>query len=116
MLVTYFRGKSIFDGLDTETFHETTHQSCFKNRPVFYIFLCDCKVFGFFDVEQVKLWFDEVKEKPSYILALLPIGLLFLDLFVPVPSLTICVLSGYFGSWVGLACLGNDRSRTVCIH
>jgi uncharacterized membrane protein YdjX (TVP38/TMEM64 family) len=62
------------------------------------------KSLGLFSVDQVKVWFESLKSQSPVLIFSLSAGLLFLDLFIAVPTLTICILSGYFlGYQLGFA-------------
>jgi uncharacterized membrane protein YdjX (TVP38/TMEM64 family) len=65
------------------------------------------RAFGLLDASQINSWFEGLRASSSGLLFLLPIFLLSLDLFFPVPTLTICIISGYtLGAPVGfVACL-----------
>ena len=54
------------------------------------------KIFGFMTVEQVSNWLTELKSAPPAYIGLLVSLLLFLDLFIAVPNLTVTILSGYY--------------------
>lgn len=61
------------------------------------------KLFGLFGIEEIKIWFEAFKSQPSYLLGGLVIILLFIDLFLSIPTMATVLLSGYFlGFWVGL--------------
>lgn len=54
------------------------------------------KFSGVLSIEDIKEIFVSLKSQPSYILGLLVSVLLFIDLFIAVPTMTIIILSGYF--------------------
>jgi uncharacterized membrane protein YdjX (TVP38/TMEM64 family) len=57
------------------------------------------KATGILTIEDIKNWLAIASEiNPAYV-ALTVIILLFADLFIAVPTLTICILSGYFLGW-----------------
>jgi len=59
------------------------------------------KATGILTIEDVRHWLTMASEiNPMYV-ALAVIILLFSDLFIAVPNLTICILSGYFLGWLG---------------
>ena len=62
------------------------------------------RIFGILTVENVKTWLELVQNtNPSWVAALV-IGLLFIDIFLAVPTLTITLLAGFFlGFPAGLA-------------
>ena len=51
---------------------------------------------GVLSVEQVESWLTLAQQADSQYVMLLVFGLLFIDLFIAVPTLTIMILSGYF--------------------
>lgn len=63
------------------------------------------KATGVLTIEDVKHWLTMASEINPLYVALAVIILLFADLFIAVPNLTICILSGYFLGWAtgGLA-------------
>lgn len=54
------------------------------------------KFTGIITVEKVKLWLEIAKSANPINVALIVVGLLFADLFVAVPTLTVMILGGYF--------------------
>jgi len=54
------------------------------------------KVTGILSVEKIELWLTLARESNSMYVAVIVVVLLFLDLFVAMPTLTIIMLSGYF--------------------
>lgn len=54
------------------------------------------KMTGILSVEQIKIWLLLAKEFSPYYLGSIVILLLFSDLFIAIPTLTIITLSGYF--------------------
>ena len=61
------------------------------------------KFSGILTIEDIKQIFQMLKSKPSYILGSLIVFLLFIDLFIAVPTMTIIILAGYFiGFWPAL--------------
>lgn len=54
------------------------------------------KFSGVLTVEDIKEIFANLKSQPSYILGGLIVLLLFVDLFIAVPTMTIIILAGYF--------------------
>lgn len=63
------------------------------------------KATGVLTVEDVKHWLTVASEINPIYVALAVVILLFADLFIAVPNLTVCILSGYFLGWLsgGLA-------------
>lgn len=63
------------------------------------------KATGVLTIDDVKNWLTMASEVNPVYVALAVIILLFVDLFIAVPNLTICILSGYFLGWLsgGLA-------------
>lgn len=61
------------------------------------------KLTGALSVEDIQLWFQAIKSQPSYQVGGLVILLLFADLFVAVPTMTVVIFAGYFlGFQVGV--------------
>ena len=54
------------------------------------------KLTGIISVEKIELWLTAAKNIDTFMLAALIIVLLFSDLFIAVPTLTVMILSGYF--------------------
>ena len=54
------------------------------------------RVLGILTIENVRLWLEMASEVNSWWLAAIVIALLFIDLFVTVPTLTITILAGFF--------------------
>lgn len=54
------------------------------------------KFSGLLTVDDIKEIFSTLKSQPSYILGALIVLLLFVDLFIAVPTMTIIILAGYF--------------------
>ena len=54
------------------------------------------KLTGVISVEKVELWLTAAKSVDVFYLALIIVLLLFADLFIAMPTLTIMILSGYF--------------------
>lgn len=63
---------------------------------IFTTTLLIIKFSGILTIEDIKNIFANLKSQPSYILGILIIGLLFIDLFIAVPTMTIIILAGYF--------------------
>jgi len=57
------------------------------------------KTTGILTIEDIKNWLTIASEINPIYVALTVIILLFADLFIAVPTLTICILSGYFLGW-----------------
>jgi len=72
------------------------------------------KVTGILSVEQIKTWLLQAKELSPYYIGGIVILLLFSDLFIAIPTLTVIALSGYFlgfqygaiSSFIGLLLAG----------
>lgn len=59
---------------------------------------------GFLSLNDIRTWFESLHEVDPHILYLLVAALLFSDLFIAIPTLSITILSGYFlGFGVGSA-------------
>lgn len=54
------------------------------------------KFSGVLTIEDIKAIFETLKSKPSYILGSIIVVLLFVDLFIAVPTMTVIILAGYF--------------------
>jgi uncharacterized membrane protein YdjX (TVP38/TMEM64 family) len=54
------------------------------------------KLLGLFTLEEIKVWFEHLKYQPSYIVGALVSSLLFVDLFLSIPTMATVLLSGYF--------------------
>ena len=54
------------------------------------------KLSGWITGEDIRAWLEAAESVSPWILGLLVIGLLFADLFIAIPNLTVCILSGYF--------------------
>lgn len=63
---------------------------------IFTITLLAIKFSGILTVDDIKAIFTDLKSQPSYILGGLVVFLLFIDLFIAVPTMTIIILAGYF--------------------
>lgn len=63
---------------------------------IFTTMLLIFKFSGILSVEDIKQIFSNLKSQPSYILGSLIVILLFIDLFIAVPTMTIILLAGYF--------------------
>ncbi len=63
---------------------------------IFFSTFLIIKFTGVLTVEDIKTWFEAIKSQPSYIVGSLVILLLFADLFIAVPTMTIIILAGYF--------------------
>ncbi len=72
------------------------------------------KMTGILSIEQIKDWLLQAKELSSYYVGIIVILLLFSDLFIAIPTLTVITLSGYFlgfqngaiASFIGLILAG----------
>jgi hypothetical protein len=51
---------------------------------------------GIFSIEKIRIWFDWAQEIDPLLIFTLVTLLLFSDLFIAVPTLTITILAGYF--------------------
>lgn len=63
---------------------------------IFTSMLLIIKFSGLLTVEDIKEIFANLKSQPSYILGSLIVLLLFIDLFIAVPTMTVIILAGYF--------------------
>jgi len=54
------------------------------------------KTTGILTIEDIKHYFEVLKNQPSYFVGALVVTLLFADLFIAVPTMTIIILAGYF--------------------
>ena len=54
------------------------------------------KMTGILSVEQIKIWLLQAKEFSPYYVGSIVVLLLFADLFIAIPTLTVITLSGYF--------------------
>src|SRR5690554_719203 len=54
------------------------------------------KTTGVLSVEQIKMWLLQAKELSPFYVGVIVILLLFSDLFVAIPTMTVITLSGYF--------------------
>ncbi|TQV89347.1 TVP38/TMEM64 family protein [Aliikangiella coralliicola] len=54
------------------------------------------KATGLITVEKIKFWLEEAKNTDPLYVAAIIVALLFADLFVAVPTLTVIILGGYF--------------------
>lgn len=54
------------------------------------------KLTGIISIEQIELWLTTAKDGNIFVLSLFIILLLFFDLFIAVPTLTVIIFSGYF--------------------
>ncbi len=54
------------------------------------------KLFGILSVEDVKLWLEKASKIDYLYVSFAVVLLLFLDLFIAIPTLTITILAGYF--------------------
>lgn len=54
------------------------------------------KVTGVLTVEDIRAWLEAARSVSPWIIGLVVAGLLFADLFIAIPNLTVCILSGYF--------------------
>lgn len=72
------------------------------------------KMTGILSVEQIKIWLLQAKDFSPYYIGSIVILLLFADLFIAIPTLTVIALSGYFmgfqfgaiASFIGLLLAG----------
>ena len=54
------------------------------------------KVTGVLTIDDIRAWLEAAKSLAPWIVGLVVAGLLFADLFIAIPNLTVCILSGYF--------------------
>lgn len=60
------------------------------------------KVSGLLGIDEIKTWLNTASQLNVYLVAFTVIGLLFLDLFIAIPTLTLILLAGYFlGAIIG---------------
>ncbi|MCG8021985.1 MAG: VTT domain-containing protein [Candidatus Thiodiazotropha weberae] len=71
---------------------------------------------GIITVEKIELWLEMAKNSNPVYVAVIVVGLLFADLFVAVPTLTVMILGGYFlGPVIGaLAAISGLFAAGVC--
>ena len=63
---------------------------------VFLTIFLFIKLLGLFTLEEIKAWFEHLKHQPSYFVGALVSSLLFVDLFLSIPTMATVLLSGYF--------------------
>lgn len=63
---------------------------------IFTSMLLIIKFSGVLSIDDIKQIFTTLKEQPSYIIGSLVILLLFIDLFIAIPTMTVILLAGYF--------------------
>ncbi len=54
------------------------------------------KIFDLITVDDIRVWLEAAKDISPLYIGLLVSALLFADLFIAVPTMTVCILSGYF--------------------
>ncbi len=54
------------------------------------------KLSGLITVDDIRAWLEAAKSVSPWTIGLLVAGLLFADLLIAIPNLTVCILSGYF--------------------
>lgn len=54
------------------------------------------KVLGVLSVDDIKLWLEQALSISPWIVGLIIIGLLLIDLFIAIPTLSLTILSGFF--------------------
>ena len=54
------------------------------------------KAAGVLTLDDIRAWLEAAKLVAPWIVGLVVAGLLFADLFIAIPNLTVCILSGYF--------------------
>lgn len=54
------------------------------------------KLTGVLTVDDIKYGFESLKHQPAYLIGSLVIILLFADLFIAIPTMTVIILAGYF--------------------
>lgn len=54
------------------------------------------KLTGAITTDDIRTWIEAAKSISPWILGAVVVGLLFADLFIAIPNLTVCMLSGYF--------------------
>ncbi len=70
------------------------------------------KTTGLLSLEQIESWLVQVKDAPTIYIISIVIALLFLDLFVTVPTMGLIMLSGYFLGYP-LAVLASVTGLTI---
>ncbi len=65
------------------------------------------KLTGVLTVDDIRAWLEAARSVSPWIVGLMVAGLLFADLFIAVPNLTVCILFGYF--------LGFELGAFFCI-
>jgi len=63
---------------------------------IFFSTFIIIKLSGVLTVEDIKMWFENIKTQPSYVIGGLVVLLLFIDLFIAIPTMTTILLAGYF--------------------
>ena len=54
------------------------------------------KATGILTIADIRTWLEAANSMAPWMVGLVVIGLLFADLFIAIPNLTVCILSGYF--------------------
>lgn len=63
---------------------------------VFALSFIIVKATGILTIDDIRAWLEAAKVVAPWIVGLVVAGLLFADLFIAIPNLTVCILSGYF--------------------
>ncbi len=76
------------------------------------------KVTGIITTDDIKMWLEAATSADPVYAALIIAGLLFADLFIAIPTLTICILAGYFLGFGGgaMAAATGVTLAGVCGH
>jgi len=59
------------------------------------------KSLGLFTIDDIELWLEKASKIDTLYVSLIVISLLFIDLFIAIPTLTTTLLAGYFLGFVG---------------
>ena len=54
------------------------------------------KLFGLLSLDEIQTWFEAIQNQPSYVVGGLVTLLLFVDLFLSIPTMAMVLLAGYF--------------------
>jgi len=54
------------------------------------------KLFGLLSLDEIQTWFEAIQNQPSYVVGGLVTLLLFVDLFLSIPTMATVLLAGYF--------------------
>lgn len=90
-------------------------------KVILIIGLCSASTFilvqmtGLISIDKIELWFNQIKDASPIYLSLFVIALMFIDLFISIPTLATIILAGYFMGYqygalaaiIGLQIAGN---------